>query len=190
MLEETGVVVEDKDITLFGLWESCFPQILKYGPLRSHHLVVFYKAFIPKPPSEIPLLLQKDEVEAACWLDRQTLQNWLSLEQEKDQVYYQLEKEYQQHNTKVAPEARSMRDLLRSEELRRAVQERVHLRGRCKDIDALRFVALDTPPCAGSSQQQQTEGLQLHRYDMREEFMAMGHRFMLRHLLDDLKASI
>jgi 8-oxo-dGTP pyrophosphatase MutT (NUDIX family) len=58
--EETGVKLADEDMRLCGLWESCYPVQLDHGPLKKHHLVVFYRAIVHKPTTEITLRLQEE----------------------------------------------------------------------------------------------------------------------------------
>jgi hypothetical protein len=54
------VVLADEDMRLCGLWESCYPAQVDHGPMKKHHLVVFYRAIVHKPTTDLSLHLQEE----------------------------------------------------------------------------------------------------------------------------------
>ncbi len=53
-------MLADEDMRLCGLWESCYPAQVDHGPMKKHHLVVFYRAIVHKPTTDLSLHLQEE----------------------------------------------------------------------------------------------------------------------------------
>lgn len=79
VLEETGLSVDAEALVLVGLWESAFPttaeECLARGVQSGHHLVVYYRGRVKGDSPQLKLC--PDEVDAAVWVDRVTLQRAL-----------------------------------------------------------------------------------------------------------------
>jgi 8-oxo-dGTP pyrophosphatase MutT (NUDIX family) len=73
--EETGISLNASDLALHCVWESTYPINIAHGPPKSHHMVVFYRAELPRGvlSAELDLHLQMEEVSAAAWLDQSTV---------------------------------------------------------------------------------------------------------------------
>uniref|UniRef100_A0A0G4F760 Nudix hydrolase domain-containing protein n=1 Tax=Chromera velia CCMP2878 TaxID=1169474 RepID=A0A0G4F760_9ALVE len=73
--EEVGVTLQPSDLQPFALWESAFPVQVEVGLPVRHHLVVFFRARLPRQAgdAEPRLALQAEEVDAAAWVDTEDL---------------------------------------------------------------------------------------------------------------------
>jgi len=71
--EETGIVLKEDKIFPFILYESVFPVLLELGNPTRHHLVVYMRAKVNS--NEVSTLkFQHEEVGAAAWVDKPTVQ--------------------------------------------------------------------------------------------------------------------
>lgn len=73
VLEETGVLTSESNITTLGLWESVYPPVLAMDLPTAHHIVVYMLAQLPQAHQIIEVTLQEGEVSAAAWLDQDTV---------------------------------------------------------------------------------------------------------------------
>lgn len=172
--EETGVVLADEDMRLCGLWESCYPAQVDHGPMKKHHLVVFYRAIVHKPTTDLSLHLQEEEVDGACWVSMAKLAEWIEVEETKERVLAEIRRERGQS---------SQRDYFAPEVLA-AFKQRIpgdHTGGGGGEADR-QLVSIRFNHQPGQERKQ----LGPHIYDMREEWLALGHRFVLKHLLHEV----
>jgi 8-oxo-dGTP pyrophosphatase MutT (NUDIX family) len=80
VLEETGLTVEQNEISLFCMWESVFPHYLSIGPPTHHHVILYYKALVSL--KEETIQMQVEEVDAYAWLDPSFVEQLLKQERE------------------------------------------------------------------------------------------------------------
>jgi len=84
LFEETGIVADKTSMRVMGLWESTFPHTAITGkPISHHHIVIYLHA--KALPSSV-LMLQKSEVQTACWLSRKQAQSIFAHYAEPDQL--------------------------------------------------------------------------------------------------------
>jgi len=76
--EETGITVDPNSLQLFMLYESVFPVKIELGMPKRKHIVLYLKGKIQS--SEVQLSLDPQEVEAAAWVNVDTLRTALSNE--------------------------------------------------------------------------------------------------------------
>lgn len=71
--EETGLEASPTDLTPFGLWESAFPvtqaawRERRLSGSSTRHICITY-FLVPVPDANVPLVLQPEEVDCACWV--------------------------------------------------------------------------------------------------------------------------
>jgi len=71
LFEETGIQLHETQLSPFLFYESVFPVLLEEGHPSRHHLVVY---LIGKISGPISLQCQKEEVGAAAWISKKTIE--------------------------------------------------------------------------------------------------------------------
>jgi len=108
------------------------------------------------------------EVEGACWIDRARINRWIEIEEAKDRI---LKERRVPHDTSVVkyaatPEFQAaVRNILPASTTENSVQSE-------EELPAIRFS--DEPDGSGSSE------LIHYTYNMRESWLGLGHRFVLK----------
>jgi len=64
--EETGLEVAEERFKALCVWESCFPILLDYGPLKVQHVVVYFHTRLEGKDAP-PVRMQAIEVDSYCW---------------------------------------------------------------------------------------------------------------------------
>ena len=71
--EETGIEIEERELTFTAMWESIFPPTKEEGPMKKQHLIFFYSIILSDEESR-NIKLCEIEVSAAGWINKQNIE--------------------------------------------------------------------------------------------------------------------